>query len=386
MSKEVVLGPVRPRPVKGQQDKGRYGILGTRRRGDPTRNIVQNTAVRYERIQFLAGQSFTHGQEGDTQKEEVVTGVKAVPKGRHAVGRDETATRAHVHVPGEPFGCVAVPFFREDLDARGGFKGQNVIVVVVIPAFGLALVIKAFETGVPDVAGAFGAFPSKVVLLTDDQETHPEVSETNDPCLLEELGCQDDRGIVLWISGVQQGKVATGDNEKDKIDETGQEWLESRKDIARNLSLGCPILVVDVTPSTSLFVNGKFGRRTGNDIGKAKCVTKKLDQRREFLNRVLFALFRGATVPALGKDFAIVQVEGHHVEFLCNDHLGAREIQVIAKVVNVLTVQMGQDHVDHGKDGDEGSRLFAGQDHEHTVGNERCDELVDPLDAENELQ
>lgn len=312
--------------------------------------------------------------------------LTSMPKGTHGVNRKQTSVCSHVHILGQPKRGFLVPFLGQSLQVGSRLKVPNVHVGRIFPSLGLALGVKAFKASVPDIKGTFGIHPGKVVLLSVAEQTNPHVCVTVDPRLGQEFGRQNDGRIRLWVLWVQERKVSSNGHKNDQVEQTDQKRLERRPNIGRDLALGLAVLVVHEAAVADTGVGRVFISGAGQDAGKAKGVSQEFKESRHILQGKGSTFVCGAVILSFGNAFSVVQVVSQHVELLGKNHLGTREVQIPAQIVNVLTMKMSKDAIGHNKDRyNHGTRL-AREYHKHGVGNDAGNELMNPLHSEGELQ
>mmetsp|Transcript_21629 Transcript_21629/g.30539 ORF Transcript_21629/g.30539 Transcript_21629/m.30539 type:complete len:121 (-) Transcript_21629:254-616(-) len=83
---------------------------------------------------------------------------------------------------------------------------------------------------------------------------------------------------------------------------------------------------------------------------------------------------------------SIINIVGKHVKLLCNDHLSSGEVQIVSKVVGVLTMKMRSTHVYHHKDRNCGLDHLGRENEAHSVYDKGRNKLVDPLNTKCKLK
>mmetsp|Transcript_28203 Transcript_28203/g.53372 ORF Transcript_28203/g.53372 Transcript_28203/m.53372 type:complete len:477 (+) Transcript_28203:141-1571(+) len=342
--------------------------------------------------ELLAADPLAGREEGHREEEEVVAGVEAVPEGGHGVGGGERASGAHVDVAGKPVRRLLVPSGGEDLQVRRGLELEDVDVVGVLPSDGIALVVKALESGVPDIVGSLGVLPGEVVLEADAEEGEPLVRVTLVPGRSVDeadtgTGGDEDRVVVLGIGGVQDGELSGSHYEEDHAGEGDEQGLECGPNLGGDLALGLSVGVVQEGSVSGGLVNGELVGGAGQDVGKAEGVPEELEEARHLLQGEPAALLGGAAdLAPLGKALSVIEVPGNGVELDGQDHVRAGEVKVPPEVVDELAVEVAQDAVEDDEGRDDRLGDLAGEDEEEEVRSEGRNQLMDPLDAERELQ
>ena len=278
---KVVVGPVQVEgSVQGQHDKGRHHVFHHQRRHENAGHAVQTPLGRRKtRREFFAGHAFGHGHEGHGQEEQVVSGIKSVPKGTRHVHGKEIAIGTVIDITGQPQRRLFVPGLAEGLGVGSRFEFPNVHVARVFPTEGVALFVKSLKAGVPHIVGTLGVHPTKVILGTDrEQESEPGVGVTDHP-RFGQKGCrQDHRGVFLRIGRIEERDLAAESDKDPQTGQTDQKGFEGGQKVAGDLALGFAVLVVQETAVAGRLVGGKLRGGSGQDVGEAKGVSEVLNE------------------------------------------------------------------------------------------------------------
>ena len=389
MSKEEVTLPVGNGPVIRKQLEGGHHVLNDEGGAEHSHNAPRTplaAAGRKTRSELLTADALTEGEDGDGKEEHVITGVESMPEGAQAVRGGEATTGSDVNVTRKPVGGLHVPHGAQSLDIGGGLKFHDSNIAGGLPSLDIAFIIESLESSVPNVVGALGVLPCKVVLLTNEKESDPLVQIALDPRAGQELLGKDNGGGILRIGRVEEGELAATDNEKSHSNDTDKESTEGRPNLTGDLALGLAIRVVEQTAVASVGVSLVLVGRAGKDGGKAEGVTEVLDDAGNLGNGPGSALLGGAVLLALRDEMSIVQIVRHGVKLDGDDHLRAGEVEIISQVVDVHAVQVTERHVRHEEDGDNGLGKLGREEDEHGIADQGGDHLMDPLLANGELK